>query len=570
MPHYSERFLPVPCRRAFAPVSRKNRVRAGVLLMFLGGALWLEAEPNLPFVSQAQAQNASRGASRGVSPTLLLLGGALGGLLLGGALGYSLKKAPVVEEKEPELDIFAESPTALAYVDNKEYITHCNDAFKRFLGIEDAVGQPFPNFFHPDDLAPFRVQLHLIYDGDIERFSDAARVFRPDGAMQNAQITLKKADDWRKPRRVLIVLEDITRRVRAEQELSGARDAIRALYSVMSGDKSKNLDDKMKSLLAMGCGRLGLPIGVLAQFSRDEEHGDCLKTLFVNSPDKRIRPAMAIPRVKSNAIESKLLGVSRVPNAVNWAQHPYVMANDEVAYIGSPVIVEGKLFGMLSFAALERRPNGFSAGEFELLQLMAEWVGGEIERENTLATLEKQQEALLLANEKLESLATHDGLTGAKNRRAFNERLAEEWSRATRYGTPLSLVLLDVDKFKSFNDDFGHQAGDAVLQRVAATIMGAIRTTDFFARYGGEEFALILPNTTVEGAMILAERLRVRIEGAQWKERTVTSSFGVASVDSTMSRGEDLTSAADKALYASKERGRNRVTHASEMELETA
>ena len=139
---------------------------------------------------------------------------------------------------------------------------------------------------------------------------------------------------------------------------------------------------------------------------------------------------------------------------------------------------------------------------------MAEWVGGEIERENARAALAQQQRDLLAANGKLESLATHDGLTEAKNRRAFNEKLAEEWSRAIRYGTPLSLVMFDVDKFKSYNDTYGHQAGDGVLKLLARTVMGLVRGTDFFARYGGEEFALILPNTDAEGALILAERLR--------------------------------------------------------------
>ena len=180
----------------------------------------------------------------------------------------------------------------------------------------------------------------------------------------------------------------------------------------------------------------------------------------------------------------------------------------------------------------------------------------------------QQQRELLAANGKLESLATHDGLTGAKNRRAFNEKLAEEWSRAGRYGTPLSLVLFDVDKFKSYNDTFGHQAGDGVLKLLARTVTGLVRGTDFFARYGGEEFVLILPNTDAEGAYILAERLRERVENAAWKERPVTASFGIASIDETMACGEDLVESADGALYQSKERGRNRVTVAGEVGAE--
>ncbi len=549
-------------RRPMLLLNSRARFHRHCLRTFLLSVAIFGATQLIP----AHAQSSGKAPAGSNNRLPLLLGGVISGAVLGAALASALKKPVVVEKAEVPDPVFGEAPTTFAFVDNKEYITKCNAAFSNYLGVDDATGKPLPNFLHPDDLAPVRSQLHLIYDGDKPLFSQQTRLFRPDGAMLHAQITLKKADSQRKPQSVLVTLEDQTKRVSAEDELIGARDAIRALYEVMSSDKSHSLDEKMKSLLAMGCGRFDLPIGVLGQFNRDEESGDTFETLFVQSPDKRIRPAMTLPRMASHALESKLLGIARLPNAANWGQHPFVASNEEVAYLGAPVLVEGKLFGMLSFAAIERRPNGFMAGEIELLQLMAEWVGGEIERENTRAALEKQQTELLSANQKLEAMATHDALTEAKNRRAFNDKLAEEWSRATRYGTPLSLVLMDVDKFKTFNDEFGHQAGDGVLKRVAAIAMSAVRTTDFFARYGGEEFALILPNTDIEGAMILAERLRAKIEAGGWRERQVTSSFGVASINVSMRRGEDLTEHADRALYVSKERGRNRVTHVDEIE----
>jgi diguanylate cyclase (GGDEF)-like protein/PAS domain S-box-containing protein len=523
---------------------------------------------NVPVQAQNSAQTSTRSTDT-KNRLPLLLGGVFSGMILGAALAAALRKPHVIEKSGIPDPVFENAATPFALVDNREYITKCNAAFAHYFGVDDATGKPLPNFLHPDDLAPVRVELHLIYDGDKPSFSQQARLFRTDGTLLHAQLTLKKADSLRKPQSVLVTLEDHTGRVNAENELIGARDAIRALYEVMSSDKSDSLDEKMKSLLAMGCGRFDLPIGVLGLFSHTEESGDIFETLFVQSPDKRIRPAMTLSRANTQSIESKLLGLAKLPNGANWKQYPYVSSNEEIAYLGSPVLVEGKLFGMLSFSSIERRPEGFIHGEIELLQLMAEWVGGEIERENTRAALEKQQSELLSANLKLEAMATHDALTEAKNRRAFNDKLAEEWSRATRYGTSLSLIMMDVDKFKNFNDDFGHQAGDGVLKRVAAIAMGAIRTTDFFARYGGEEFALILPNTDIEGAMILAERLRAKIEGGGWRERVVTASFGVACSEPNMRRAEDLTEAADKALYASKERGRNRVTHASEMGTST-
>jgi diguanylate cyclase (GGDEF)-like protein len=131
-------------------------------------------------------------------------------------------------------------------------------------------------------------------------------------------------------------------------------------------------------------------------------------------------------------------------------------------------------------------------------------------------------DALRLANEKLERLATTDGLTGLKNHRAFQELLANEYARATRYKKPLSLVMLDVDHFKGFNDSFGHPAGDVVLKRVASLLQENARTTDVAARYGGEEFALLLPETGPRGAAMTADRILQAIARDAWELRPVT------------------------------------------------
>lgn len=178
---------------------------------------------------------------------------------------------------------------------------------------------------------------------------------------------------------------------------------------------------------------------------------------------------------------------------------------------------------------------------------------------------EQQQEALLDANKKLEMLATTDGLTGLKNHRAFQERLQTEFRRAQRYNIPLSLLMLDVDKFKAYNDTFGHPAGDYVLQQVAQLLMENIRDTDFVARYGGEEFVVLLPDTDYPYTNFLAERLRTAIEKATWKGRPVTASFGGATLSPQLNSSADLIAAADKALYYSKASGRNRVTHFQEI-----
>ncbi len=177
--------------------------------------------------------------------------------------------------------------------------------------------------------------------------------------------------------------------------------------------------------------------------------------------------------------------------------------------------------------------------------------------------LQMNQESLIEANTRLAALATLDGLTGLKNRRAFEERLVDELSRAKRNARPVTLLLLDIDHFKAFNDTFGHPRGDDVLRMVARQLSRSIRDTDFAARYGGEEFAIILPDTDREGAEQMGERLRQAIEGASWRERDITVSVGAAVASQSGCAVESLVDQADRALYRSKQFGRNRVTLAA-------
>ncbi len=178
-----------------------------------------------------------------------------------------------------------------------------------------------------------------------------------------------------------------------------------------------------------------------------------------------------------------------------------------------------------------------------------------------MVILEFQKSQLEETNKELETLATTDGLTGLKNRRTFAAKLAEEHARAVRYHQPLSLLLLDVDHFKQYNDAYGHPAGDAVLQGVAEALGRTARDTDLAARYGGEEFAVILPFTDEAGSLVIAERVRAAIAAGDWEKRPITVSVGVGTLSLDTPTPDSLTDCADAALYQSKKSGRNRVTH---------
>lgn len=185
--------------------------------------------------------------------------------------------------------------------------------------------------------------------------------------------------------------------------------------------------------------------------------------------------------------------------------------------------------------------------------------------------LELQNEALVEAKEQLEGLATTDGLTGLKNHRAFQEFLEQQWERSKRNLAPISLIMMDVDSFKVFNDTYGHPAGDHVLKVVGQILMSTARSSDFVARYGGEEFAVVLPETDAENALIVAERIRAAIESAPWELRPITGSFGVATSSDNSTNRASFVADADSALYHSKRSGRNRVTHSGNIgELKAA
>jgi diguanylate cyclase (GGDEF)-like protein len=178
--------------------------------------------------------------------------------------------------------------------------------------------------------------------------------------------------------------------------------------------------------------------------------------------------------------------------------------------------------------------------------------------------LEETNARLAKANGRLEVLAVTDGLTGLKNRRAFQEKLQEEVRRVARYSASLSLLLLDVDHFKQFNDTFGHLAGDSVLRDVARLLEEISRSTDFVARYGGEEFVILLPNTDKQGSLVLAEKVRKAVERRDWRDRPISVSIGVATMAAANGDGMALVKEADAALYYSKKNGRNCVHHASQ------
>ncbi|HZN64422.1 MAG TPA: diguanylate cyclase [Tepidisphaeraceae bacterium] len=183
----------------------------------------------------------------------------------------------------------------------------------------------------------------------------------------------------------------------------------------------------------------------------------------------------------------------------------------------------------------------------------------------TLDMLKQSRDEINRQNQELQALATTDPLTGCLNRRSFFAQFESHWSSAKRYGYALSCVMVDVDRFKSINDRYGHSVGDQVLQHVATILRSLARDGDLVCRYGGEEFCVLLTHTDLEGAAQAAERYREAIETRACGGVSATASLGVSGLEAGAQSPQRLIDEADKALYAAKQTGRNRVARWDQM-----
>lgn len=331
-------------------------------------------------------------------------------------------------------------------------------------------------------------------------------------------------------------------------------------------------------------------------FALLEQKGRILRSRWCRSEsgELRLRRGYAAPMEGSSLNTIIQTGQPRILNDLDQylKEHPNsdstrrIHAEGVRSSLTCPLIAMGRPIGFLFFSSFT--PHTYAdvhidlflqiAGQlavileksrlYERLEETNQRLRAEIEeRKRVEQALRESEEKLRAANQQLQRLAELDGLTGVANRRAFAEKLAHEWRRASRSGGELSIVLLDVDYFKAFNDTRGHLAGDQCLKLVASLLRDVVhRAGDLVARYGGEEFAILLPDTDGKGALSLAERIRSVVAGkaiahpGSTVAPYVTVSVGVACGRPRAGQPcESLVEAADRALYRAKANGRNRV-----------
>ena len=428
-----------------------------------------------------------------------------------------------------------------------ELITHLTNIEKQ-LYVDDKRRKEFARLLQKNDaVSEFESQVYKT-DGSIIWIAENAR------AVRDAQGKLLYYEG---------TVEDITERKQAEEALRQQAERERLMGAIANRIRqSLKLEEILKTTADEVREFLQTDRAIVCRFQQDgtrvvavESVGPKWRSLLGITISDTCLPEIYLQAYHNNCV----LANEDIYNAdLELCQIELLATLQIKANIVVPIVQGDNLWGILA-AHQCSGPRKWQHQEIELLEQLAAQLTIAIQQAELYRQLEE-------ANQELQRLATLDGLTHIANRRQFDSYLNDEWKRALREGTPISIILCDVDFFKLYNDTYGHQAGDSCLQKIATALTRcAKRSADLVARYGGEEFALILPNTDAIGATKVADRIGKEVKALKLphaKSRVseyVTVSLGIAC---SIPRGNALLveaiALADKALYRAKEMGRDR------------
>ncbi|MEO0979464.1 MAG: diguanylate cyclase [Pseudomonadota bacterium] len=343
---------------------------------------------------------------------------------------------------------------------------------------------------------------------------------------------------------LVVVISDITDRKKTERTLAD-------LYAITS-TRELGHEDKIAEILRLGCDHFDLPIGIISHVI-----GESYTITHAQSPGDTVQPGQSF-ELKDTYCTLTLQADEPIATGhagqSEFAGHPCYKLFDIETYIGAPLLVDGIVHGTINFTGRDIRKRPFTSADIQIIRQFADWIGHEIARQ-------RDHQALMDAKIRMERIASIDDLTQILNRRAFLENANTEIQRFRRTKQVFTAVMMDIDHFKTINDQHGHAAGDDILKLFSRTISAELRAVDMFGRVGGEEFCLILSGTGLEDAYSVCERLRKKIVRNCQDPRlsqVVTCSMGLAVSAREDVEFSSLMQKADTALYRAKSTGRNK------------
>jgi len=423
---------------------------------------------------------------------------------------------------------------------------------------------------HPDD----RERVSTAYTDSVENkipYEIEHRLLMPDGSLKWVHEHCETFyNDTGEPIRSIGTVQDITERKKNEQALRRSSRLIQTIERLQSryishGDPFTLYSDLLKDTLILS----GSDYGFIGEVLADSDEPPYLKLYALSNLSWDNESKKLYGAVRDNGFEFRNLN-SLIGRVISSGRA--VISNNPVhdprrgglpeghpaidAFVGIPIYCGDKIVGEIGLA---NRKGGYD-------QVLLDYMAPLITACGQIIVARQDQVARRIAEKELENLASMDGLLHIPNRRHFNEYLEQEWRRALRYKTPISLFMIDIDYFKLFNDNYGHQAGDDCLVKIAKLIHQSLRRpTDMAARYGGEEFVCILPDTALEGAIPVAKAMMRHVLEEQIMHATspvsdqVTLSIGIATaLPGSMDSSTELIAQADQLLYEGKASGRNR------------
>lgn len=423
-------------------------------------------------------------------------------------------------------------------LDSHARVVLSNPALAKLLDVREASANAgLSRALHPDNAHTFKNTFQEVCQSASGTTVLKLRSFDRMQQVHHLHVALTR---WKEsPVAVIGMLWDISEAEQLKQESQTVKAALHDFHGVFAADGSSLLDT-MRALLELGNLHFKAELGLVAKLQGST--GECLEVVQVLAPHEDIsRGKVFDPATPSHPDFPRVLAhASFVCCGKDALPPPVYKASRQETFLGAPIYSQGQLYGVLCFASPQNRPEGFSASELELVQFIANWLGGEIERRRLIDDFEKKQNRLLEANESLETLLRNDLLTGLYNKAALEDRLEQEFERSRAYGFPLSLVALAPNNCENYRKRWGEPAWHSLLEQFAVIVEEQVRGFDIVARYDESTFVVVCPHSNAESVKLQAEKLQIAIAQISNAHHNFIISVGLVSLNETCSDSEQL------------------------------